>query len=260
VSEIAEAERHIQLLQEDDLVILDRGYCSYRMMESIMQTKGHFLIRCTTQSFAAAQRMFTNRGNNDRTTTIYPSAPCRKKYGDRPYAKKLRIRFVRVILASGETEVLATSLTDKTHFPTEVFKDLYWMRWGVETFYGILKTRLTLENFSGLGAESIQQDFHAAIFLSGLESILTEDSETSLAQKETAHVQKVNKAVSFHIIKHRAFELFMGDKPITTAVEELTELFLKLPTLSRKDRNPPRRKRNSKLLLNFWKRSRKHVF
>ena len=49
----------------------------------------------------------------------------------------------------------------------------YGLRWGIESFYGLNKTRLELENFTGNGAEAVRQDFHATVYLSGLESILT---------------------------------------------------------------------------------------
>ena len=47
-------------------------------------------------------------------------------------------------------------------------------RWGIETFFGVLKGRLNLENFSGKTAESVKQDFYSTIFISNLETILTE--------------------------------------------------------------------------------------
>ena len=102
---------------------------------------------------------------------------------------------------------------------------MYYLRWGIETFYGILKTRLGLENFSGYSPEAVRQDFFATIFLTGVESILTEDAEKQLNQQHSGHPKKVNKAVSFNAIKNRAFELFMSDAPEEQTLEELTALF-----------------------------------
>ena len=50
---------------------------------------------------------------------------------------------------------------------------------------GVLKTRLDLENFSGLGAEAVRQDFHATVYLTGLETILTEAAQAQLDAKAT---------------------------------------------------------------------------
>ncbi|WP_408610393.1 transposase [Beggiatoa alba] len=70
-----------------------------------------------------------------------------------------------------------TRLRDETLHPTADFKELYRLRWGIETFFGLLKTRLGLENFTGKSAESVYQDFYSTVYLTGVESILTESSQ-----------------------------------------------------------------------------------
>ncbi len=103
--------------------------------------------------------------------------------------------------------VLVTSLQDESCYPTSEFKALYYFRWGIETFYGLIKTRLELENFTGIGAEAVKQDFFSTVYLSGLESILTKLAQVQLSQKETVYPQRVNRAVSFNAIKAQAFAL-----------------------------------------------------
>ena len=84
---------------------------------------------------------------------------------------------IRIILPSGEVEVLATSLLDENEFSEIEFKHLYSLRWGVETFFSKIKGRLALENFTGRTVESIYQDFWSTIFISNLETMMTEDLE-----------------------------------------------------------------------------------
>lgn len=258
-SEIAEAIHHLSYVQKGDLVIFDRGYSSYQMMSSVLKTKADFLIRCRQNSFNIVNTMLRGEGEDDIITTLKPSASCRQKYGDTVPAI-LWVRFVRVTLNTGEIEVLATSLTDTKKYPLTFFKELYWKRWSIETFYGTLKNRLCLENFSGISSEAIKQDFYATVFLAGLESILTEDVDESLAQKDVVHNQQVNKAVSFNALKNRAFDLFLSDLPIEEVITELTELFMKTPTLYRENKKSPRGSANATKGLNFWRRVRKHVF
>jgi hypothetical protein len=52
----------------------------------------------------------------------------------------LRVRLVAIWLAIGALEVLATSLLEAAAYPTEAFGEVYHCRWGMETFYGVLKT------------------------------------------------------------------------------------------------------------------------
>jgi hypothetical protein len=100
-----------------------------------------------------------------------------------------------VTLVTGEYEVLVTSLTDEDIWPTTEFKEIYWLRWGIEGFYSILNTRLNLEKFTGQTAESVYQDFYATVYLTGMESILT-SSQTELAKKPVRYPQEINHVVS----------------------------------------------------------------
>ena len=173
---------------------------------------------------------------------------------------KLTVRFVRVLLDTGEYEVLVTSLLDEFLYPTAEFLELYQLRWGIETFYGLLKTRLELENFTGTGVEAIKQDFYATVYLSGLESLLTDAAQAQLDAKNTQYPQTVNRAVSFNAIKNQALDLLFSDMDTDPLLEKLTVLFLTNPCLERNHRNPPRKKSSARVLLNFQKRQKKHCF
>jgi hypothetical protein len=243
----------------NDLIVQDRGYHSYRMLAVLCQTKAHFLVRCKRGSgMRVVDDMLRGNGNSDRIETVQLPAhlAARPEYQGLPTS--LRLRFVRVVLKDGTIEVLVTNVLKHGTLSRGDLKELYYLRWGIETFYGILKTRLGLENFSGYSVEAIQQDFHAAVLLSGLESILTRDAESTLAKQAGGHPKKVNKAVSFSAIKERAFELFMSDTISSDdATEELTRLFLTSPTLIRKDRKPPRKRHPDNKVLDWYKRKRK---
>lgn len=133
-------------------------------------------------------------------------------------------------------------------------------RWEIETFYGLLKTRLELENFTGLSAEAVRQDFYASIYLTGLESILTADAQEELDSRPTKKPQTVNRGVAFNTIKNQAFNLLNSDIDSQQLLERMTALFLQSPNSDRKGRNPPRKKSSAHRLLNFHKRKKKHCF
>jgi Transposase DDE domain len=259
-SEGAVAWSHMHVVQKKDLITFDRGYCAYQTIDMVAQYKVDFLIRCHARSFKIVDTMLTGSGPDEVTMTIHAPAYTKQGSHREPQKAHHRVRFLRVTLPTGEYEILATSLLDATQYPHSIFRALYFTRWGIETLYSKVKNRLALEHFSGISSESIMQDFHATIFLTGLESLLTEETDLLLNKKQTQHPQQVNTAIAFHAIKHRAFDLFMSDVPTDTVVTELSELFLKTPTLVRKDKNPPRIGRSANRVLNFWKRVRRSVF
>ena len=171
------------------------------------------------------------------------------------------VRFVRVRLNTGEFEVLVTSLLDETLYPTADFKELYRLRWGIETFFGILKTRLGLENFTGKSAESVYQDFYSSVYLTGLEAMLTESVQCFLSRKETRYPQHVNRSVSFNAIKNKALDiLFDEEQDNDEALAELERLFLTNPTCTRSKRLVPRRRSSATSLLLYAKQAKKSCF
>jgi Transposase DDE domain len=258
--EVDLAAQHLTYLQPDDLVIYDRGYASFRMMALASQAVGDFLIRVPSGRFKVATDMLRGTGPDDVIVELAAPAGFQKDTASQVLPTILTVRFIRVTLDNGEYEVLVTSLLDQQLYPAADFKQLYWLRWGIETFYGILKTRLDLENFSGLSPEAIRQDFFATIYLTGVESIMTEDAEVHLRNQRGGYPKKVNKAVSFSVIKEHAFELFYSKAPDEERLEQLTRLFTSSPTLIRKDRKPPRSTASATQRLGFWRRTRKSVF
>ena len=192
--------------------------------------------------------------------TLKPHHAKRKQIREYDLPEETQVRFVRVQLSTGEYEVLVTNLLDEQVFPTEDFLEIYALRWGIEGFYGILKTRLNLENFTGKTAESVYQDFHSTIYLSGVESLLTADIDEKLAQKSTKNKQKVNRAVSFNAIKNQAMALLFSEKNREAVITQLEQLFLMNPISIRSTRKVPRQKRPARHLLNHANYKRKICF
>lgn len=258
--EVDLAVGHLAHTRPGDLLLMDRNFPSYRMLAEMAVRGRDFAVRCSAASFAPARRMLRGEGPDSLLATLTPCAGQAAPIRGLGLPMSLAVRFVRVRLAAGEDEVRVTSLLDKARYPTEGFLELYGLRWRIETFYGLLKTRLGLENFSGTGAEAVRQDFHATVYLSGLESSLTASAQNLLDVKETRHPQAVNRAVSFNAVKNQALDLLLGDRETGPLLERLTELFLTNPTLAREGRNPPRKNTGARKLLDFHKRRKKHCF
>jgi hypothetical protein len=239
---------------------MDRNFPSYRMLAELSHRRRHFVIRCSAASFTVARRMLQGDGSDRQVVTLAPCAGQRRLIQSLGLPLTIPVRFVRVRLSTGEWEVLVTSLLDEVAYPTADFRELYHWRWGVETFYGVLKTRLDLENFSGLTAEAVRQDFHATVYLTGLENLLTETAQAQLDAKDTQHPQTVNRAVSFNAIKNHAFHLLSSNLDTPTLVKQLTALFLTNPTCDRPQRQPPRKLSSARALLDFQRRRKKHCY
>ena len=72
----------------------------------------------------------------------------------------LKLRLLTIELDNGQKEFLLTNLFDK-RFDLDDFKELYRLRWGIETNYNTLKNRLNIENYTGKRRITIEQDIYS---------------------------------------------------------------------------------------------------
>ena len=263
VAETELAHQHLAAVQPGDVLLNDRGDTGYRWLVAVRATGAHFVSRASRGSFAAVQRLFA-RDQAERSEVVTLTAPkalwaeCR----ERGWPLALTVRLVTVRLPSGELEVLVTSLLDEAAYPTPVFGPVYWQRWGQETYYGRLKGRLDLEHCSGQTVEAVEQDFHATVLLSNVESVVIGPAQAQLAQRTAGRRQpaQVNRAVSLHAVKYRLIELLTSRVPATQVLAELTEWFQANPVSVRRGRTVPRRTPSPSRSYHYQRRVRKLVF
>ena len=154
------------------------------------------------------------------------------------------MRLVKIVLSTGETEVLITNLYDSTHFPVQALKEVYNFRWPVETYYGYLKEELQLGSFSGTSPICIEQDFAANLFLFNIQSIIEKQCEPTLKaiSRKRKYRYKVNKNISWASLKYRVVKLFIYNNP-AHILRELEKLFCKYIEPVRPQRKYPRAKK-----------------
>jgi hypothetical protein len=243
-SEIGERElalRHFDCLKKNDLVIYDRGYTSYEFIYESFKLKSDFLIRASV-GFNNIIKAFVKSGKTSEITFFI--AP--KKHQDKIQYSPLKVRLIRVVLSTGEIEVLITSLLDEQKYPSSTFKEIYFIRWGVETLFDELKNKLKLEHFSGYTKISILQDFYCAVFISNIQSLIINDLDCELLEKSNGrkYQQKINVNQSYGFLKNRIIELLWENIPIEDVMGELTELFLKNTVDVIPNRSNPRNNQN----------------
>ena len=249
-SEVDLAADHLDSLKPDDLALMDRGYAGYALLASMCARGVQVVARCSTGSFAAAQELFRrDEAGVSIQVCLKRPAGCeaRGTVAERAsLPKQLHVRFVSVRLSTGELEVLVTTLLDEQRYPSEEFAWLYHQRWGVETFYLMLKSRLDLENWSGLTLEAVRQDLAATLLLFNLESLLTRQAQQVMDTPDTnepprQHPQKINRAVAYHALKSHLVDLLLGDDPPALLLDKLHSLFMASPVTQRSRRHAPRR-------------------
>jgi hypothetical protein len=257
-SEIDLAIAHLKHVKEGDLILADRNYPSFEFMASVAQHSANFVGRCSRSSFKQARNMFDDDSVTSLITTITPHASNRKRLKELGLPDELTVRFVRVVLSTGEPEILVTSLLDDSFGPND-FKELYHLRWGIETYYHTLKSHLALENFSGVTLESVKQDFYAMVFMTSLEAILIDDAQVALDSKKTQHQQAVNHSISFNTLKNNVIGLLESNEDLESVLAKMSALFLR-STTTKRNRHVERKAATQSQTINYLRRKKKIVF
>lgn len=262
------ALEHLAYTDKNDLVVFDRGYPSYELFVKYAK-QTNFLMRIRANSFAKTKFLFAPHSEHkDVILEIKAPKSLKDDLRKRNLSSTMKVRFVQVILDNGTVEVLATNVLDSAKLSTGDFKALYASRWGIETYFDVLKNRLSLENFTGLTALAVRQDFYATIFLSNYEALLVYDANMELQEKgkKNKYAQQVNKAISFNTIKHKVFDLFYSDKDLETMMEEIKVLlFTNTVTIRPNRKTKPRLDRDKDKstiatnTINHLKRKKKNV-
>ena len=183
IYEVTLANKLLNSMYAKDIGIFDRAYGSYNLIAEMIKQNKHFVIRCQRSSFVEVQELYeSNVPILSKVVTLRPAYKNLGKIKKTTLPDKVKVRLLKFMLNNNEPEVLVTSLIDEQIFSIEDIKNIYGLRWGVETFFGKLKGRLNIENFTGKNLNSIKQDIWSTIFLSNLETIMTEDIDRDLSQ------------------------------------------------------------------------------
>lgn len=188
------------------LIIMDRGYPSTPAFIHMMEKNIYFLVRLKKSDYKKEQLSLQQ---DDTILEIVLDKTRIRHYEGTPDGEHMKesgqisLRMVKIRLENGEYEVLGTNLPNKL-FSTEDIGELYHLRWGIETAYETLKSRLQLENFTGTKERLLLQDIYSTIYVSNLAEDIIHDVELELDEKDhlSKHKMMVNQTISIGILKN----------------------------------------------------------
>jgi hypothetical protein len=252
------AIKHLDYCNHNDLIIYDRGYPSFDLVFEHLQRNINCLIRCK-HDFSQAIANFVSSEKEEDIIKMTPIQSISIK--GKAYNKNscINVRLVKVVLETGEIEILLTTLLDREKYPIQIFKDLYYKRWGIEKNYDIQKNKIQVENFSGYSDISIQQDFYCSLFIGNLQSLLISELDEEVKERygERKWDYKINENLSIGFLKSKIIELFLSKNP-AVVLEDLKGLLINHVEPIRPNRKYIRdkekfRKRKKPVILKNWK-------
>jgi hypothetical protein len=180
---------HLQAVRAEDVVVYDRGYFSYVLLNAHHQRDIHAVFRLKKNAYKVIDTFIASQ-ETDTVVEIEPSV-CRQKEIRRHHPDivftPLRLRLIKYVVAQ-TTYILGTTLMDEALYRTEVFADLYHARWGVEELYKISKVLIDVEDFHGQTERGIKQELFAHFVLITLNRIFATKVEQGFSEKDNLSV------------------------------------------------------------------------
>jgi len=237
ISEFMLAINHLDKAGKKDLIIFDRGYAATWFFIYMNLKNVDYIVRIQRNFLQEFDSFWSSKKMSEIINLERCSEKSRKALEILGIKfESFKIRLTKVILENGEVEVLATSLLEEEKYPYSEFKNLYFLRWGIETSYDHLKNNLAIENFTGLSTLSITQDFFANMFIVNLQSIIINDVQDDLNKdkKGAEYEYKINRNLSLGFMKDRVVKILLSKN--SNSYEDLKKLFKLEPVPIRKGR------------------------
>lgn len=205
------------------IFITDRGYESYNNIAHVIEKGTYFLFRCkdissngiiasskdklpTTDIFDChlsliLTRKWTNEILNNRD--IYRHFRNAHSFDfldlDEHILYNMNLRVVRFPISDNEYECILTNLPDN-EFSIDEIKELYALRWGIETSFRELKYAVGLACFHSKKREYIIQEIWARLILYNFCEIIT--SHTAIEKCTKKHTYQINYTYAIHICRY----------------------------------------------------------
>ena len=212
------------------IVVADRGYEAYNNMAHIQGKGWFYLIRVkdfnqyssgilhglelpdteefdeyidlklTRKQTNEMKKLFEQRNRYRRIAhnKTFDYLPVKSRKSDPAVLYHLPFRIVRFPISEGSYEVVVTNL-DTDEFPADSLKQLYGMRWGIETSFRDLKYTAGLLHFHSKKVEYILQEIFARLIMYNFSELIT--SHVVIEKKDRKYEYKVNFSVAVHICR-----------------------------------------------------------
>lgn len=215
------------------IVVADRGYESYNNLAHIERKGWNYVIRvkdidsssgflsglnlpCDGEFDAPISFILTRKQTNavKARPDIYKNVPSHGTFDfldlhDNKFYP-ISFRVVRFLLPNGTYEAVVTNLNADA-FPPDSLREIYRLRWGIETSFRELKHTIGLANFHSKKREFITQEIFARLIMYNFVEIIT--SQVVISQADRLHEYKVNFTHAVHICR-RFLRLRINEPPL----------------------------------------------
>lgn len=221
-SEYNESRACIAMIEKSTMknviLVADRGYENYNIMAHALNKGWKFAIRIkdvNSNGIASGLKLpkcdefdenitliFTRKNTKATKAAGYKWMPANQMFdylpprSDKTY--ELSFRIVRFPIGENSYEVIVTNL-DKFQFSVERIKEIYHLRWGVETAFRELKYAIGLTSFHARKPDYIKQEIYARLLLYNYCELITTHIIKQMKNKDKT--KQVNFTIAIYICR-----------------------------------------------------------
>lgn len=221
-SDYQETRACVRMIERSDqknvILVADRGYENYNIMAHADQKGWKYVIRIKdvdSNGIASALDLphedsfdiditltFTRKNNKETKAAGYRWMPQNQMFDYLPPKSEetytLTFRIARFQISDENYEVLVTNL-DRSQFPTNSLKEIYQLRWGIETSFRELKYAIGLTSFHAKKVEYIKQEIFARLTLYNYCELITTHVINQNPHKDKT--KQVNFTIAIYICR-----------------------------------------------------------
>jgi len=202
------------------ILVLDRAFCSLSFMTELIDDYGSsFVIRCRDTRFLDREFMLAEEKGGDAIINIALSKKrlaYMKKKDPRAYeaSKRRGALPLRLVLVDIEGKKMRI-VTNLSHdlFSTDDIKELYRLRWGIETCFSFLKNKLQVENLSSTKPLLIEQDIFATAYLLNIAFDFANEADGEsgdTCDMRYRHKMTVNRSFAIGVVKEELLSVIFA--------------------------------------------------
>lgn len=199
------------------LFIADRGFVSFNVFAHAIENNAYFLVRAreaNSRSMLATLKLpdlpefdiiFERWLTRRNTKTVKAEPDVYKSIANRtfdylePKSKSIyyiSFRIVSFVLPNGNTEIVYTNLP-KEDFSTEELRELYNMRWGIETSFRDIKYAAGLLFFHSRKKDFVIQEIYAKLILYNFCELIT--GAIVVEKKDRKYSYRINFSIAIAV-------------------------------------------------------------
>ena len=224
--------------------IKDRGYTSLEDMYYSINNNIKFIQRLDSKTFS---KEISQMKSNDEEIEIqyeYNRIKYLKKTAPELYqyyldGNTIKLRAIKIELET-ETEILLTNLD----FTYEEMKELYKLRWSIESTYHQLKENLKIETISSGKEVIVKQEILSQMLVYNIAQSHINVAESKIKQEKYKHEMKINHNMAMGLLKDYFIYIIMEEKAEKRLLlmDEFEQLIAKYLCPIRKNRKYKRNK------------------